>query len=130
MNRNSLLKYSCVGIINSAFGYAIIFIFIYIGMTPELSNFFGYFISVLLSFYLNKYISFNDPRRDKKQIFKFIFSMAIAYIVNLLIMSFFYRICEVNVYISQLLGGFTYFLTGYILSKKWVFCTRFKAKVL
>ncbi|MGP1507148.1 MAG: GtrA family protein [Campylobacter sp.] len=56
--------------------------------------------------------------------------MGISYIVNLIVMSIFYRIFDVNVYISQLLGGVTYTFTGYILSKKWIFCTNdFKKRI-
>ena len=117
----SLLKYLCVGIVNSILGYAIIFILIYVGVIAEISNFLGYFIAIFVSFYLNKYFTFNDEVKNKLQILKFMFSMVISYILNLIVMSFSYRILEINVYISQILGGFVYTFTGYLLSKNWVF---------
>ena len=119
----SLLKYLCVGIINSILGYAIIFILIYVGVIAEISNFLGYFIAIFVSFYLNKYFTFNNGVKNKLQILKFMFSMVISYILNLIVMSFSYRILEINVYISQILGGFVYTFTGYLLSKNWVFYT-------
>lgn len=117
----SLLKYLCVGIVNSILGYAIIFILIYVGVIAEISNFLGYFIAIFVSFYLNKYFTFNNGVKNKLQILKFMFSMVISYILNLIVMSFSYRILEINVYISQILGGFVYTFTGYLLSKNWVF---------
>lgn len=117
----SLLKYLCVGIVNSILGYAIIFILIYVGVIAEISNFLGYFIAIFVSFYLNKYFTFNNGVKNKLQILKFMFSMVISYILNLIVMSFSYRIIEINVYISQILGGFVYTFTGYLLSKNWVF---------
>ena len=117
----SLLKYLCVGIINSIFGYVIIFILFYVGIIAEVSNFIGYFISIFISFYLNKYYSFKDETKSKLQILKFIISMGVSYTFNLIIMSFSYRVCCINVYTSQILGNLAYLFVGYILSKRWVF---------
>ena len=125
----SLLKYLCVGIVNSILGYAIIFILIYVGVIAEISNFLGYFIAIFVSFYLNKYFTFNDEVKNKLQILKFMFSMVISYILNLIVMSFSYRILEINVYISQILGGFVYTFTGYLLSKNWVFYTSVQKRI-
>ena len=117
----SLLKYLCVGIVNSILGYAIIFILIYVGVIAEISNFLGYFIAIFVSFYLNKYFTFNDEVKNKLQILKFIISMGVSYTFNLIIMSFSYRVCCINVYTSQILGNLAYLSVGYILSKRWVF---------
>lgn len=125
----SLLKYLCVGIVNSILGYAIIFILIYVGVIAEISNFLGYFIAIFVSFYLNKYFTFNNGVKNKLQILKFMFSMVISYILNLIVMSFSYRILEINVYISQILGGFVYTFTGYLLSKNWVFYTSVQKRI-
>lgn len=125
----SLLKYLCVGIVNSILGYAIIFILIYVGVIAEISNFLGYFIAIFVSFYLNKYFTFNNGVKNKLQILKFMFSMVISYILNLIVMSFSYRIIEINVYISQILGGFVYTFTGYLLSKNWVFTPVCKKRI-
>lgn len=125
----SLLKYLCVGIVNSILGYAIIFILIYVGVIAEISNFLGYFIAIFVSFYLNKYFTFNNGVKNKLQILKFMFSMVISYILNLIVMSFSYRIIEINVYISQILGGFVYTFTGYLLSKNWVFYTSVQKRI-
>ena len=57
------------------------------------------------------------------------FSMVISYILNLIVMSFSYRILEINVYISQILGGFVYTFTGYLLSKNWVFYTSVQKRI-
>ena len=125
----SLLKYLCVGIVNSILGYAIIFILIYVGVIAEISNFLGYFIAIFVSFYLNKYFTFNNGVKNKLQILKFMFSMVISYILNLIVMSFSYRIIEINAYISQILGGFVYTFTGYLLSKNWVFYTSVQKRI-
>ena len=122
----SLLKYLLVGVINTIFGYAIIFTLLYFRVIAEISNFIGYFVSIFISFYLNKYFSFNDDSKNKIQIFKFIISMGTSYISNLAIMSFSYRFLSINAYISQILGGFGYIFIGYLLSKNWVFCRQAK----
>ncbi len=121
MISNSFIKYGLIGVINTIFGYGIIFILIYFGVVAEISNFLGYFFGFFLSYYLNKKYNFKSTRSHKEDLPKFIAGMGIAYILNLLTMVIAYRVLGIDVYISQIIAGVVYTLSGYILSKVWIF---------
>ncbi len=121
MISSSFIKYGVIGVINTLFGYTIIFLLVYINFGAELSNFIGYFLGIFLSYYLNKKYNFKSKNSYKKEMPKFLTSMFIAYLLNLIVLVFCYRYIGINVYISQLIAGVVYTLTGYVISKVWVF---------
>lgn len=118
---NHLLKYGLVGVFNTLFGYSIIFSLMYLGLIPELSNLIGYFFGIIVSYYLNKYFTFQKKQKSKKEFIQFVLSMGIAFIVNFIVLFISYRIFNINPYLSQIIAGVFYTLTGFILSKYWVF---------
>lgn len=121
MINNTFIKYGIIGVFNTLVGFGIIFFLFFLGVYPELSNFIGYVIGFFVSYFLNKKYNFKSENSHKKDLPKFLLSMSLAYILNLLVLIICYRYLDVNVYISQILAGTVYVLTGYILSKIWVF---------
>lgn len=122
MNSNkSLVKYILVGITNTLIGYTLIFFFIFVGIYPEVSNLFGYGFVMIISYFLNKKFTFKSQNSHSKEFSRFLLSMGLAYVLNLLTLMIGYRFFEINVYVSQILAGGVYTMSGYILSKNWVF---------
>ncbi len=121
MISNSVINYIFIGVINTLFGYGVIFLLLYINMEAEIANFIGYFLGFFLSYYLNKKYNFKSNKSHREDLPKFIISMAISYILNLTLMVISYRVLNIDVYISQIIGGLVYTISGYILSKIWVF---------
>ncbi|RAX51809.1 polysaccharide synthesis protein GtrA [Helicobacter sp. 16-1353] len=117
----SFIKYLIVGIINTLFGFGIIFILMYYGLLPEIANFIGYLCGIILSFILNKYFTFKSNNHIRKEFFRFLISMGIAYAINLIILIISYRYFLINEYVSQIIAGVFYTLSGYILSKLYAF---------
>lgn len=120
-SNQSLARYIFVGIINTIIGYLVIFSFMFGGINPEFSNFLGYIIVIIVSYFLNKSYTFKSQNSHSKELPKFLFSMSFAYVLNLLTLMVCYRFFEINVYVSQILAGGVYTMSGYILSKIWVF---------
>ena len=129
MISSNFLLYILIGLFNTLLGYLIIFSFMYLGFFPEISNFFGYFILIFISYYFNKKYNFKIKSHYGKDLYKFIISMGIAYLLNLIILIVCYKYLEVNTYISQVIAGIVYTLSGYILSKVWVFNINHKVKI-
>ncbi len=121
MTNNTFIKYGIIGIFNTFIGYGLIFILFYIGILPELSNFIGYFVGFFVSYFLNKKYNFKSKKQHKKDLPKFIFSMLVAYCLNLIMLMLCYRALHINVYLSQIFAGIIYVLAGYLLSRTWVF---------
>jgi putative flippase GtrA len=115
------LRYILVGGFNTLIGYTIIATLFYVEFSPELSNFIGFFIVIFISYFLNKKYTFQNKDSHKKSLPRFISSMLIAYLFNLLTFELCYRVLSVNIYLSQMYAVVVYMLIGYFLSKKWVF---------
>lgn len=118
---NSFVKYGVIGLVNTIIGYGLIFTFMYLGILAEISNFLGYFVGFFVSYSLNKKYNFKSQNSHKRDLPKFLISMSIAYIFNLLTLIACYRFFGLNSYLSQIIAGAIYTLSGYILSKIWVF---------
>jgi len=118
---NTFIKYSIIGVFNTFIGYGTTFFLFYVKVFPELANFLGYVLGFFVSYILNKKYNFKSTGSHKKDFPRFIASMMIAYMVNLLVFSLMYRFFEVNIYLAQVAAGIFYVMVGYLLSKIWVF---------
>jgi len=96
-------------------------LFLYIGITAEISNFFGYVVGFFISYLLNKKYSFKSKARYYKDFPKYFIGMAIAYVLNFIVLILLYRLLEVNKYTSQICAAIVYIIIGYVLSKFWIF---------
>jgi putative flippase GtrA len=98
----------------------------FIGINPEASNLFGYTLVIFISYFLNKKYTFGNQNNHSKELPRFLVSMGIAYILNLVTLMVCNRFFEINVYVSQILAGGIYTMSGYLLSKFWVFKKEFQ----
>ncbi|PAF47382.1 hypothetical protein BKH46_04700 [Helicobacter sp. 12S02634-8] len=118
---NSLLRYLLVGGVNTALGFGVIFALMYVGWGAELANLLGYICGLICSYLLNKTFTFKSKNPHKRDFLRFLLAMGIAYGVNLLILLVCYRLLHINAYLSQIIAGVAYTLSGYCLSKFWAF---------
>lgn len=118
---SSFVRYLFVGVFNTLFGFGIIFILMYYGVLAEIANLIGYFFGILLSYLLNKYFTFRSKNSHKKEFYKFIIAMGIAYLINLCALSISYRILHIDKYLSQIIAGICYTISGYLLNRFFTF---------
>lgn len=93
----------------------------YYGVMAEVANLIGYCFGILLSYLLNRVFTFRSQDSYKKEFFKFAISMGIAYLINLVVLSLSYRIFGIDKYISQIIAGIFYTLSGYLLNRFFTF---------
>lgn len=85
-------KFILVGIVNTFFGTAVMFICYNIfHLNYWISSAFNYVFGSILSYFLNKYFTFKNNDHSFKRILKFIFNISVCYllaygIANLLVM--------------------------------------------
>ncbi len=118
---HTFLKFLCVGIINTIVGFGIIFLLMYFGVIPEISNIIGYTVGINVSYILNKKITFKSNKSHVKEFPKFLLSVGLSYILNFLGLLLFYRFFKINPYISKILSGAIYTISGFLLFKYFVF---------
>jgi len=76
------LKFGIVGIINTAVGAAIIFLLYNVAQFAYwASSAYGYIITTILSFFLNKYFTFGVKQWSVCMIFAFIITIGLSYLI-------------------------------------------------
>lgn len=75
-------RFVLVGIINTLFGTAIMFVFYNVfGLSYWLSSASNYFFGSILSYFLNKYYTFRYKKRDWKVVGRFALNIAACYLI-------------------------------------------------
>ena len=115
------LKYLLVGIINTIVGYGIIFFLMFVGVSPEISNIVGYAVGISVSYVLNKIYTFQSKAHPKKEFPKFVLSLLASYTLNFLTLVLCIHILKINPYISQIISGAVYTLSGFVFLKYFAF---------
>lgn len=116
-----LSLFSLTGVLNTGIGYLLIFSFMFIGISPLLSNLFGYTIGFFLSFFMGKYVIFRSPKGKRSvEILKYLIVFISAYLMNLLTLNTSLKF-HASPYLCQLFGGVVFSATNYLFSRLWVF---------
>lgn len=119
--KSSLFKYLLVGIVNTIFGYCIIFALMFFGVIPETANLIGYICGIILSYFLNKTFTFKSQNSHKKDFWRFAIAMALAYLINLAVLVITHRMLGIDKYVSQIISGIFYTASGYIFNRFFAF---------
>ena len=77
-----LLNFLLVGMINTAIGAAVMFLlYNLVHCSYWFSSFCNYLVGGIISFFLNKYFTFNDSKKSFLQIILFILNIALCYFI-------------------------------------------------
>lgn len=77
-----LFKFLIVGVINTLVGTAIMFgLYNIIGADYWVSSITNYVLTSILSFFLNKYFTFENKTKSFSQIFKFALNIVVCYVI-------------------------------------------------
>ncbi len=78
----TFLRFIIVGVINTLFGTAIMFVFYNVfGLSYWLSSASNYFFGSILSYFLNKYFTFRYKKRDWKVVGRFVLNISACYLI-------------------------------------------------
>ena len=116
-----LSLFSITGVLNTCIGYVLIFSFMLIGLSPLLSNLFGYAVGFFFSFFMGKYVVFRSLKGKRSiELMKYLIVFISAYLMNLFTLNASLR-SDISPYLCQLLGGITFSAMNYLFSRLWVF---------
>lgn len=116
-------KYLFVGVINTIFGFSIIFFLMWLEIpqiTPQVANLIGYFCGFILSYFLNKHFTFESKNSHRRDFSRFAIVMICAYLINLAVL----EIClnyRLNKYFAQIVAGVFYTISGFIFNRFFAF---------
>jgi len=113
-------RFSIVGLINTAFGYIIIFNAIALGFSPYVSNFAGYAAGLFCSFFMSKTFVFLSSGNGQKQLVRYFIAFSVAYVLNLGVLHLCLQL-NWDGFSSQIFSGISYLILMFYFSTKWVF---------
>ena len=123
-----LARFSLVGLVNSAIGFAIIAILdLGFHVRPALANALGYLVGVSISFFLTRNFVFRDQARMAGQAWRYGLAMTAAFLLNQLMLLVAGRVLGAGAAAhlgAQLAGLATYTVTNFLLCRYWVFPDR------
>lgn len=113
-------KFGLVGIVNTAVGLLIIICAMsLLGFSPIFSNVLGYTFGLLVSFTLNRKFTFADRQGGTRQLPAFLVVFAVAYVINLVVLS------ELLLFaapiVAQVCAMAAYTVSFFLLSRIYVF---------
>lgn len=118
-------RYLVVGVLNTAWGYLLIFSFMYLlRWSPEASNVAGYAVGLLTSYALNRHYTFRSRNTTAPEFARFLGTFGVAFAANFAALTLLVRAFGVHAGVSQLAAGVVYVATSYLLSRHYVFKRR------
>ena len=114
-------RFLITGSINTLAGFSIIFLLMFFGVSPQISNISGYTVGLMISFLLNRnwvFSAYDTP--IKRQIINFLLIFMVAFGINFLVLNIL-LIASINAWFSQIIAGVFYTVIFYVLNKRVVF---------
>ncbi|MFZ4288300.1 GtrA family protein [Variovorax sp. HJSM1_2] len=117
-----LFRYLLVGVFNTFFGYALIFgAQFLLNWPPMVSNFAGYSVALMVSFALNRNLTFRSTGKKSKELPRFLLVFALAYLANFIVLYVLLRYTKTPSGACQIIAGVIYIFISYTLNKLLVF---------
>ncbi len=118
------LRFIIVGVLNTLVGYSIIFGCMYLlKMSPQASNAIGYGISLYISYFLHRNLTFNSKQRKRDEVTRFLVVFLIAYASNFVALLVSIHKLGINEGLSQIFAGVVYVAVSFVMNKYYVFKT-------
>lgn len=119
-----VLRFLMVGVVNTLFGYGIIFSGMYVfNLSPEVSNILGYGFGLLVAYILHRHFTFRSKGRHSTEFTGFLVVFAIAFGLNFVTLYVLVRQLGIHEGVSQIISGVIYVLSTYIMNSRFVFLT-------
>lgn len=116
------LRYALIGIINTTVGYVVFWVMLTWGnLSPNASNAVGYSVALSLAFYLNRSYVFDVRSYTASHYVKFIFSFAISFGSNQLILWWLVFGSSVRPELAQIVSMVFYSIIFYAFNRFFVY---------
>lgn len=118
---NQKIRYLFVGCLNTGLNYTIYFTLNTLGVWYILSNTAGFIVSILNSYFWNKYFVFKERKKSLNEIAKFLFVYLIQYFMGILFLMLFVEKMGINKNIAGIISIFFLTLISYLGHKNFTF---------
>lgn len=120
-----LARFSLVGLVNSAVGFAVIATLdLGFHLQPALANALGYLTGITISFFLTRSFVFRQRAAIAGQAWRYGLAMAVAFLLNQLVLMAAGHALGASALahlMAQLMGLATYTIVNFLVCRQWVF---------
>jgi putative flippase GtrA len=117
-----MLRFGTVGVLNTAVGLTAIYAFMYfLHADPVSADILGYLVGFSISFWLNKLWTFESKHKIGDVLPRYIGVIAVAFLVNLAIVSVATGYFGRNPYLSQIFGVIAYTILSFTWCRIYAF---------
>lgn len=114
-------RYAGSGALNSVSGFAVIFLLMWLGISPLIANVSGYAIGFILGFVLSKKFVFRRNGHFIAEGIRYLVAFIFSFLCNLLVLRFALNILNIQAVAAQVAAAASYTLVMYILIRVFVF---------
>lgn len=125
-----LLRFGAVGLLNTGIGLCAIWVAMWVGVSPILSNAIGYAVGLVVSFSLNRSWTFRRKDRGVAQgraggvmadMRRFLLAFMAAWLLNVSVVWIGLQTTEISPYLLQIAGISAYTVSIFVLCRMFVF---------
>ena len=116
-----LRRYLGSGALNTAAGFAVIFLLTWAGMSPYVANIGGYLVGLLLGFFVSKKFVFRSAGRFSTESLGYLTAFLCCFALNLFVLRFALNQLGWHALAAQLLAASSYTGAMYLLTRHVVF---------
>lgn len=117
--KHYLIRFSCVGVVNTLFGAGLYSLFIYLGMSYKLSVLLSTVIGVFFNFKTTGFFVFRN--RENRLIIKFVLSYIVIYFINISLIKMLIQTTPFNEYMAGIVVIPIVALMSFLLQNFYVF---------
>lgn len=122
------IKYNLIGVLNTLITLCVVwFLYEFLKWNLELSNFLGFVVGGINSYWMNRRLNFKSRNRKTTEIFRFVVVFLCAYLVNLFVL----ETLKNNLptvgdflsagYLANVLANIAYVIVSFLLYRYFVF---------
>jgi putative flippase GtrA len=109
------------GSLNTMSGFTVIFLLMWLGLSPFLANVAGYTVGFILGFVLTKKFVFRSNGNFVTESVRYLIAFVISFLVNLLVLRLSLGAMKLHVVAAQVVAAGSYTLLMYLLTRFFVF---------
>ncbi|OGS93138.1 MAG: hypothetical protein A3K04_08435 [Gallionellales bacterium RBG_16_56_9] len=114
-------RYAGSGALNTVGGFAVIFLLMWLGVSPFIANVSGYLVGLILGFFASKKFIFRSEGHITSEGIRYLAAFLASFVLNLLVLRFALDSLHWNANLAQLLAAATYTAIMYPLTRWLVF---------
>lgn len=116
-----LRRYIGSGVFNTLVGFAVIFLGMYLGLSPSVANIAGYTAGFILGFVLSKKMVFRSNGSFVKESVRYLIAFLIAFSLNFTVLHIALDKFRLAAMVAQIIAAFVYTFAMYALARFYVF---------